>query len=831
MQASSSKLIKISLQILLTWCFFNTQSLDAIEVIRINQLGYLPTASKTAVFLSDQEVSANGFQLVNCLSGDVVFEGKAETSNARVWGMATAYRLDFSGWTAEGGYFILFGKTRSDCFRIHDDVYEGAADFILKYMRQQRCGYNPYFKDSCHVHDGIIVDHPQKTGTHIDVKGGWHDASDYLQYLTTSANATYQMMFAYKANPLMYGDQHGANGLAGKNGMPDILDEIKWGLDWMIRMNPSKNEMYNQIADDRDHRGFRIPTLDTVSYGLGKARPVYFVTGKPQGLAKFKNRSTGVASTAAKYASTFAFAAELFAKTDPRFSQLLSTKALDAWEFALSDPGVNQTACHASPYFYEEDNYVDDMELAAISLYHLTGRSEFLNQAKYWGELEPVTPWMEIHRARHYQYYPFLNLSHGLIAEAGDTALTRQFLTYYKNGLDAMQAFAKEDPFRIGIPFQWCSNNFVAAAATQANYYRKLSGDETYVRMEFALYDWLFGCNPWGTSMICGFPAGGDFPEDPHSAITLHMGVTTEGGLVDGPVYKSIFEQLRGIHLFNEDEYAEFQGGKAVYHDDIGDYSSNEPTMDGTASLSYILSSLENSGANNPGNCMQKDAFGAIVRTDSCSRKVHLIFSAHEFGEGGEKILKTLKKAGVKASFFLTGDFYRNPANEKLIKRMIAEGHYLGAHSDKHLLYNDWAKRDSLLVDREAFGQDLRENYRAMASFGIEPKDAGFYLPPYEWYNARIVDWCRQAGLNVVNFTPGFRTNADYTTPDMPNYRSSKAIIEDLQAKMLNDEKSLNGSMLLIHLGTHPDRKDKLYDKLELIIQSLKNRGFELVRL
>lgn len=817
--------------ILVTLWLTGIGTANAIEVIRINQLGYLPSAPKVAVFLSDQKVDATGFQVIDCLSGELVFEGKPEKTNASTWGMSTALRLDFTGLSSEGGYFLMIGNTRSHCFRIHNDVYRGAADFILKYMRQQRCGYNPYYKDSCHVHDGIIVDHPVKSGTYIDVRGGWHDASDYLQYLTTSANATYQMMFAYQANPGMFGDHHMANGLEGGNGIPDILDEIKWGLDWMIRMNPAKNEMYNQIADDRDHRGFRIPTLDTVSYGLGKARPVYFVTGKPQGLNKFKNRSTGVASTAAKYASTFAFAAEIYAKTDTGFSQLLTTKALDAWQFALSDPGVNQTACHASPYFYEEDNYVDDMELAAISLYHLTDRPEFLKQATYWGELEPVTPWMELHRARHYQYYPFMNLGHGLIAEAGDPALNQQFLNYYQQGLDALKRFAADDPFLFGIPFQWCSNNFVAAAATQANYYRKLSGDQTYIHMEFALYDWLFGCNPWGTSMICGFPAGADHPEDPHAALTLHTGITTFGGLVDGPVYKSIFESLRGIKLYDEDEYAAFQGGKAVYHDDIGDYSSNEPTMDGTASLSYILSSLGNSVPEKEVTCPQKDYHGAIIRTDTCSKKVHLIFSAHEFGEGGEKILSTLKRNNIKASFFLTGDFYRDPANQKLIRKMLAGGHYLGAHSDKHLLYNDWGNRDSLLVSREEFERDLRANYRAMASFGIKPADAGFYLPPYEWYNAAVVDWCRQTGLNVINFTPGIRTNADYTTPHMKNYRSSKQILNDLQLLLDKDENAFNGSHLLIHLGTHPDRKDKLYDHLESIIKILGNRGFAMVKL
>ncbi len=236
---------------------------------------------------------------------------------AGTWGMKTALRLNFSDLNTEGDYYIQAGKTRSPDFRINANVYKGTAGFILNYIRQQQCGYNPFLKDSCHTHDGIIVDHPTKSGEFIDVTGGWHDATDYLQYSTTSVNSVFQMMFAYQNFPKVYGDEFDASGNKGANQIPDILDEIKWGLEWMLKMNPAPNEMYNQIADDRDHIGFRLPVNDKADYGLGKYRPVYFVTGKPQGLAAFKNTSTGVSSIAGKFASGFALAAQLFEKSNP----------------------------------------------------------------------------------------------------------------------------------------------------------------------------------------------------------------------------------------------------------------------------------------------------------------------------------------------------------------------------------------------------------------------------------------------------------------------------------------------------------------------------------
>jgi endoglucanase len=95
------------------------------------------------------------------------------------------------------------------------------------------------------------------------------------------------------------------------------------------------------------------------------------------------------------------------------------------------------------------------------------------------------------------------------------------------------------------------------------------------------------------------FPKNGDYPVDPHSAFTALYDYSIDGGLVDGPVYSTIYNNLIGIKLYNDDEYSEFQPGPAVYHDDYGDYSTNEPTMDGTASLSFYLSALEMLGKKN----------------------------------------------------------------------------------------------------------------------------------------------------------------------------------------------------------------------------------------
>ncbi len=799
--------------------------------IRINQLGYLPHSVKVAVLIADEPLVLSQFQLVEVGSGKVVFEGKAIGYSGERWGMKTAARLNFSGFSNPGKYFLRAGDSRSPDFMIAPDVYKGSADFTLNYMRQQRCGYNPYLKDSCHTHDGFIVDHPTRSGQIIDVKGGWHDATDYLQYVTTSANAVYQMLFAYLKNPEIFGDHYNTAGLPGSDGVPDILNEIRWGLDWLIKMNPDSSQMYNQIADDRDHKGFRMPNADTASYGRGLYRPVYFVTGKVQGLSKYKNRTTGVSSTAGKFSSAFALGSRVFQKTDAPFSKILATKAKQAYEFGLTDLGVTQTACVVSPYFYEEDNYTDDLELAAIELYRLNGDEYFLKQANYWGQLEPVSPWIEKGSARHYQSYPFVNMGHANLANL-NTTTSKSYAGFMGEGLKKIYERGKNDPFFNGIPFIWCSNNLNVAAITQARLYNEASSDSTYLEMEAALRDWLFGCNPWGTSMICGLPANGDSPNWPHSSITYLKNETTSGGLVDGPVYREIFNNHIGIELFKKDVYQPFQNGIAVYHDDIGDYTSNEPTMDGTASLSFYLSTLEKEGIREKKfGDTTIDASGALIRADKTRKSVYLIFSADEYGEGADIILNCLLNRKIKASFFLTGNFLRNPRFDSAVKRIVSDHHYLGPHSDKHLLYAAWEKRDSLLVTKEQFDEDMSANISQLDKFGVNNAGIKYFLAPYEWYNQTIGHWTTQRRMQLINFTPGIGTNADYTTPKMPNYRSSRQLKEQLMKFEFSDPDGLNGSIILIHLGTHPDRKDKFYNSLDQIIHNLSKKGYSFEKL
>ncbi|WP_257666790.1 polysaccharide deacetylase family protein [Parapedobacter tibetensis] len=226
------------------------------------------------------------------------------------------------------------------------------------------------------------------------------------------------------------------------------------------------------------------------------------------------------------------------------------------------------------------------------------------------------------------------------------------------------------------------------------------------------------------------------------------------------------------------------------------------------------------------------DKYGCIIRGDTTQRKIAFVFTADEYGEGASFILNALNNYQIKGSFFLTGNYYRNPENGEHIKRLVADGHYIGPHSDQHLLYCDWSNRDSLLVSKAIFGKDLEANYVQMAQWGVDKRQARFFMPPYEWYNRSIVEWAAELGVHLVNFTPGLRTAADYTYPEMgQRYVASDKLYEEVLAYEAHHPNGLNGFMILVHLGTDPRRKDKFYHRLPELIEVLIAKGYEFKRI
>jgi len=224
------------------------------------------------------------------------------------------------------------------------------------------------------------------------------------------------------------------------------------------------------------------------------------------------------------------------------------------------------------------------------------------------------------------------------------------------------------------------------------------------------------------------------------------------------------------------------------------------------------------------------DDHGAIVRMDTTKKEIFLVFTGHEFADGFEVISATLSKHDIKGAFFFTGDFYRKTSFKELIQSLKKDGHYLGAHSDKHLLYCTWEKRDSLLVSKSEFRTDLENNYKEMSYYGIKKENAIYFMPPYEWYNLEISKWTAEMDLKLFNFSGGTSSNQDWTYPELgKSYISSDTIFNRI---LRYEEKyGMNGFILLSHIGTDHRRTDKFYYKLDSLIEMLKDKGYSFKRI
>lgn len=219
---------------------------------------------------------------------------------------------------------------------------------------------------------------------------------------------------------------------------------------------------------------------------------------------------------------------------------------------------------------------------------------------------------------------------------------------------------------------------------------------------------------------------------------------------------------------------------------------------------------------------------GGIVRGDVSRRALALVFTGHEFAEGATTILTELEKRQARASFFLTGAFVARQEFQPLVRRIAAAGHYFSVHSDQHLLYCAWDRERTTLVSRAELTADLRANARRFRQLGLTP--GPFFIPPYEHYNEEIVAWARAAGFQLVNYTPGTRSHADYTLEAAANFTSSQVIFDSIVRREASDPNGLNGFLLLLHLGSGPGRADKFHPYFGALLDHLLARGYELVR-
>ncbi|MEZ6080173.1 MAG: polysaccharide deacetylase family protein [Pirellulaceae bacterium] len=204
------------------------------------------------------------------------------------------------------------------------------------------------------------------------------------------------------------------------------------------------------------------------------------------------------------------------------------------------------------------------------------------------------------------------------------------------------------------------------------------------------------------------------------------------------------------------------------------------------------------------------------------------MFTADEHVDGAESVMETLAAHKISAAFFLTGRALKAAKMRDWARQAVEDGHYLGPHSDGHLLYAPWEDREQSLVSREQFRADLYSNLAEVQELGGSRSEPVYFVPPYEWHNAEHANWAKELGCQMINFTSGTGSNRDYAPEDHKAFVPTEEIIQDVLDYEQRADSGLNGHLLLLHLGT--TRQDKVYAKLGELIEELIAREYSIVR-
>lgn len=219
---------------------------------------------------------------------------------------------------------------------------------------------------------------------------------------------------------------------------------------------------------------------------------------------------------------------------------------------------------------------------------------------------------------------------------------------------------------------------------------------------------------------------------------------------------------------------------------------------------------------------------GAICRAARNSKEMALVFTGGEFGEGLETLLDELKARQLKAGFFFTGDFFQIEGHQPLIRRLVREGHYLGPHSDEHLLLASW-EDERTLVTKEQFTEDLLRNIDRCVQYGFKRENIRYWIPPYEHINEEVCGWAKPLGITTFNFTRGTLSHTDYAPEGDRAFRPSQIVIESIKEYPRKDPHGFNGFILLMHVGAGK-RQDKLHPHFAEIVDFLTNEGYKMIR-
>ena len=514
--------------------------------IRLNQVGFLPGDLKSGVIISEQEVPYSEFEIIDQKSDLSSYTGKIQRSNYSYGKFDNCYSFNFSDFDSPGEYIIKIKDNTSYPFQIGEAVNNQVIDSLMLFFRIQRCGpTDPLLHQKCHLSDATKVI-GLSADTSIDVTGGWHDAGDYIKFFSTAALTTYMLLFSYEFDNKKFGFDN------DQNNVPDILEEAKVGLDWLLRCNFSDTLFVTQVQDEKDHKvRWRLPEDDSLRFD----RPGFTGMGK---------NLIGV------FSAVMALASRIWSEKflDYDFSNKLLTAGIQKYSIRNNVPDVDSNYSA----FYNDKNYFGKLALGAMELYLTTGENQYLDEALALGDSAKSDHW--------WSWGDVNSLAHYKIAR-----LESRFSDYIKLNLLNFNAKKDSSVFNEAANYTWGTTTAFLGAGLQAILYKTLTRSDQFDSLMTLQRDYILGRNPWGISFINGI--GERFPSHLHSQVAFFNNGYLPGALSAGASSISIINKYK---IERSDSTYSFSNSESVqYFDDWNDYITNEPTIFGNATALFVF--------------------------------------------------------------------------------------------------------------------------------------------------------------------------------------------------------------------------------------------------
>ena len=532
--------------VLLVSCKAGVADIQETDNVKLNSLGFLPSAAKTAVITNPD---ATEFRVIDINSDKVAFKGTlSEPVSQEDYGQ-TVRIADFSSLKKKSSYVVdVPGTGKSYAFEINDNAYADAFYTSMRGFYLWRCGmavstdHNGihYETEACHLDDGY-TDYVGEPGGHRDGTGGWHDAGDFGKY-TVNAGITVGTLF--------YAWEHFQDKLAGFDlglpetapGYPQFLEELKWETDFILKM---------QYPDGTGR----------VSHKLTRTAFADFIMPQEDDGKRYFTE-WGTAATA-DFVAMMAMSARYFKPYDEAYAQKCLDAALVSWNCLKENPEKFFVQGDFSTGGYQTFDR-DDRLWAAAEMWETTGEKEYLDVLESGIKALRQTvaddwDWEEVSNMAVFTY--------ALSKRDGkDAALVEQVNAAVKESADRLAEHCASDIYDRALErFYWGCNGTMGRQAINLHVADMLFPDAKYGETILKVIGHMFGNNYYGRSYVTGL--GVNPPMHPHDRRSGADGIEEPwpGYVVGG-------------------------GHKATdWVDEQEDYSRNEIAINWQAGLVYLL--------------------------------------------------------------------------------------------------------------------------------------------------------------------------------------------------------------------------------------------------